>query len=293
MKYIKAITLLTTILGSLCYANPPLRIGNQKTLGRLTYFQSNEEFSYFLPSAFNPELECLPQGDKKLRCVLKIINDLNSSESKLLEEIGPSTALSDLSYNIVTSIDELLTPIEALTEIQASKIMYTKTLRLSPAPYVLTSFVLTKEKGISILNSFKTSGIGSYKVKINLNASDTSFYLAIKNTKELRERLLTLEGRKIKSWNISTVLKELLNGLEIKAIGYDDPKSILIDILRVKYFSKTGVATYQVRTDMVRDINDVVEVYLDDTTDGNPYLCEVILILKENALPTTKCFERE
>lgn len=293
MKYLKILGLLFISLGSICFANPPLRVNNQKTLGRLTYFQSNDEFSYFLPSAFNPELECLPQGDKKFRCVLKIINDLNTTESKLLEDIGPSNALSDLSYNIVTDIEEVLTPIDTLTEIQSSKIIYTKTLRLSPAPYVLTSFVLTKDKGNAVLNAFKTSGVGTYKVRVALNASDTSFYLAIKNTKELRERLLALDGKKIKSWNIKDVLKEVLDGLKIVTIGYEDPKSNLVDILRVKYFSKTGVSTYQVRTDIVRNISDTEEIYLDDTTDGNPYQCDVTLLLKENAIPTTKCFERE
>jgi hypothetical protein len=234
----------------------------------------------------------MPQGDKKVRCTLNIVNDLSDDESKAIEKLGPSNALSDLSYNVVTSIDEYVVTNTMLPEFQANKVILTKTLRLSPAPYVMTSFAIAKERLTDFKKSYQTTGLGEYVVKVDMKASDTNFYLSVKNSKALKEKLSALEGKSISYWNLSSTIKGLLTDLEISSVGYEDPKTIITDIFRVKYFERVGIGRYKVRIESVNHISDDEEIYQDDTKEY-PYQCEVVTLLKENATPITKCGSQE
>lgn len=276
------------MIGSVSFANPPLKIDNIKPIGRLTYFQSNAEFSYYLPTAFNTDFTCIPQGDKKARCMLNIVNDLSDDESKALEKLGSSNALSDLSYNVVNAIDESIVTSATLPEFQANKVIFTKTLRLSPAPYVMTSFIIPKERLTDFKKAYQTTGLGKYVVKVDMKASDTSFYLSIKNSKTLKEKLTAIEGKDIAFWNLIPTIKGLLTDLEIRSINYEDPKASTVDILKVRYFEKVGIGRYQVRMESVNHISDEEEVYQDDTKEY-PYQCEIVTEIKENSVPNTKC----
>lgn len=276
---------------SLGFANPPLKVDQVESVGRLTFFKNNTDFSYYLPAAFHSELECLPQGSSKSRCLLRVINDLNKEEVQQLHEAGSSTAINDLSYGIVNGIHEHLELQSALLNKNKSseKVVYTKTLHLSEAPYVLASFVLDSNQKDAFVEAYQNSTIGAFKVKVDLTATETLFYLAVKDSKELRKRLLKLEGKKIKSWSLSAVIKKILSDLNIEAKGFEEPSSQLVEILQLKYFEKIEASKYQVLVEEVKAIQDEEELILNDTTQDNPYFCEITLDLKQNALPITHC----
>lgn len=273
----------------LAWANPPLKIDQIEPIGRLTFFRNNTDFSYYLPAAFHSELECLPQGSNKTRCLLRIINDLNKDEIQKLHEAGSSTALSHLSYNIVNNIHENFELQPELINPSTEKVIYTKTLMLSEAPYVIASFILENQQKDQFMEAYQNSKVGVYKVKVDLVATETKFYLSLKDTKELRKRLLKLEGKKIKPLSLSSIIKKILSDLKIDSQGFEDPIGQLAEILQLKYFEKIDASKYRILIDEVNAIQDGGELFLDDTTHNNPYFCEITLDLKLNALPTTRC----
>lgn len=290
-KYL-SILLMVGMAGLNAIANPPLKVDNIRPVGRLTFFKSAAEFSYYLPTAFNTEFSCIPQGDKKARCALNIINDLSESESKGLEQLGPSTSLSDLSYNVVSFIDERIEAGASFTEFQGSKTLFTKTLRLGPAPYVMTSFVIPKERLEEYKKAYQTNGLGEYVVKVGMKASDTNFYLSVKNGKTLKDKLMVLEDKTILYWDLNKTVKNLLKDLKISSVGYEDPSVIIAETFRARYFEKVGIGQYKVRVESVKHISDDEEIYQDDTQEY-PYECEVSTTIKENAIPQTKCGSQE
>jgi len=285
--------ILIIINASFALANPPLTIDQMKPLGRLTFFESNYEYSYYLPSAFRSELECLPQGSKKYRCFLRIINELNKNELILLSRVGPSNALSDLSYNIVNGIQERMTLKPEFTDPLNEKSIFTKTLRLSDAPYVLSSFLLDNEKAQLLMGTYSKSSLGIYTVSIDLNVTETNFFLSITNSTELKIRLLELEGKRIKSTSINSEIEKLLNNLIIESKGFQNPKTMIYEIILMKFFTKIEGSKYLVKMNEVSQIKDRNLLLLDDSTINNPFLCEINLELNESAIPATYCKRKE
>lgn len=292
MKTNYKIMLLLGLFSLSAIANPPLKVDKIKRIGRLTYFQNIFDYSYYLPTAFAVDFSCLPQGQKKSHCLLKIFNNLTEDEEKLINTQGDSEVLSNLSYAIVGSIDETLNYTNSLTDLNQVKVIYNKTLQLSPAPYVMTGFSIAKEKADELIKLFNSTGFGTYNVKVEMTASDTGFYLSIMNSKLLKDKLLQLEDTKVRYWNLSETISEIANQLEIKSIGFEKPKISVFDKIKSKYFEKTGIATYRIKSSVVRNIDDNEEIFEDDTTT-NPYTCTSTLNLQNNAQPVTKCNDRE
>lgn len=295
-KFIYFLTCFTVMIPSYGFANPPLKVDQIESLGRLTYFKNQAEFSYYLPSAFHNDMECNPQGNQKYRCILRIYNELNAQELDQLRNAGPSNALSDLSYKIVNGINESLDLKSEIIEKSSEKSIFTKTLRLSEAPYVLSSFLLEKRKLESFMDAYRNTSLGQFKVKVDLNSSETSFYLSIKNARTLKNKLLSLERKRIKANSLNTIIENMVTELDVEAKGFRDPRPLLQEIIKVKYFqavSTFGESRYQLRQNLAHQIKSETETLLDDTTENNPFTCEVTLEIHENAQPTTQCQRKD
>lgn len=287
----KIILLLTTsLVSTYVLANENLRVDNNSTVGRLTYFKGNGEYSYYLPSAFKTELECFP-----VRCYLRILNKFSDEENQKIQDMGPSVALSDNTYGIVNSVNESILWIDDLA---STKTKFLNTLAPNlPGPYFNTAIQLpTPAKGDELKKLYKTDGLGKYKVRVDLNATSTSIFLAITNPAELKKRLLALGDQKIHVGVMSSTIRNTLKGLAVTSIGLSDPDKdamMYSKILTSNYLKKTMIGTYQVQPEAVRQISDTQELILDDTTTNIPYLCEVTLDIKEDSVPTTICSEKK
>jgi hypothetical protein len=288
MKYLIISSIF--VLGTIANALEPLRVDNIKTVGRLTYFQAEGEYSYVLPSGFNTTLECESLG-QKTQCLFYLYNNINDDEQKHISLIGPAIALSPL-HNVVSKVEENIKSSSIDTNFDKIKLL--NTMVVSPAPYAMMRFVVTKERGLELQNLYKTTGLGKFNQKVTLRVTDTDFFLGIKDGHEFKNKLLDLDGKNIRSWNLRSTIQDIIKDLAIVSKGYSETErtTLIVEKVMAVYFKKTGFATYQIKTDIVRNIDDSV-IFIDDTQGGLPYQCEVSLEIKENAKPITKCNEIE
>lgn len=288
MKYLIISSLF--IFGTIASALEPLRVDNIKSAGRLTYFQADGEYSYVLPSGFNTTLECESLG-QKTQCLFYLYNNISDDEQKQINLIGPAIALSPL-HNVVSKVEENIKSNNI--DINFDKIKLLNTMVVSPAPYAMTRFVVSKDRGIELQNLYKTTGIGKFTQKVSLRVTETDFFLGFNDGHKFKNKLLDLDGKNIRSWNLISTVQDIIKDLAIVSKGYSESErtTLIIDKIMEAYFKKTGFATYQVKTDAVRNIDNTV-IFIDDTQGSLPYQCEVSLELKENAKPITKCNDIE
>lgn len=279
---------------SISYANPPLTTDHLEKLGRVTLFKNDIvkgdlEYQYYLPTAFRSELECTPQGSQKARCLLRVFNELSESEIQLIQGSGPTNAISDLSYNILDKIEEKLEVKQDIIDPSSVKTIYTRTLRLSEAPYVMTSFIIDRQDQGQLLHMYKNEGLGIFKGVIHLKASQTTYYLSIKKTEDLQEQLSTLGNKKMKVTEIKNEIKNAIKDLAVQSKGFNHPNELLIEILQKKFFKKTFGGKLQLKLNDLKQLPPGELILLDDTTYDHPYVCSVTLELKEDSQPQTVC----
>lgn len=283
--------LITLLFTTMVNASPTLSMDNLLKIGRLTFFKSVVGYGYVLPVGFHSELECLPNGSKSL-CSLRIYNTINDQETQALDAQGKFIVLGTFDSSVLRNIDETVV---GISELDSKKTSFLKSLAVNgeSAPYVNTSFFASKDRATEIEKLFKAEGLGQYKLKVELAASNTNFYLAVNQAQKLKDKLMALDDKKIRAWNLDSVVESIVKELLIESVGYSesDRNSILIDRIIGKYFSKVGFAAYRTKSDVVREIKGTREVFNDDTILDIPFQCEINLELKEGAQPETTCGE--
>ncbi len=293
---IYGVLFLVLFYQSLSQANPSLVFDQYELLGRIPFFKSDLEYSYYLPFGLSSELDCHSLGNQKTLCSVKVYNNLNAEETKLIESQGATTALSDLSYNVVQKIDESLDyNKDWITESKPTTLLL-KSLRMTEYPYGFSSFKISVDRLEELKRGYIMEGLGQYSIQVSLKARETKFYLAINSFSEFKERLLDLEGRRLTSTSLETELEKLSMAASLKSKGFLEPKKILKKILQVQFFQKTSVSRWRLNVKKVNELTSVRNnelVLLDDTTEDNSLRCQSTLELRLNALPKTECHMEE
>ena len=268
-----------------------LKVGQTQSVGRLTLFRGDREYSYLFPSAFSTNLECEDLGNKS-ECFLYVYNSLSQDEKEAINKIGAFVPISSF-LSIVKSVDESIS--SPFSDLNVEKIKLTESMVISDSPYATTRFVVSKERAKEIAQTFNSANLGTFKQEVILRVSDTIFYLSIVNSIVLKQWLLKLQGESFSGQRLKEDIRELIKNLQLKSKGlsYEESLTLLANTIIERFFKRSWAGRYQVIMENVRAINGEPLVFIDDTENDLPYQCSVILDLKNGAKPISKCRELE